>query len=226
MFIWNFYRINTVNFPLLLAGLLVVFAMDPTCYFSSTYAKSREEALPSVTVSVKNMPISQVAVLIQEQIGYQVVLKSISPDVRVAGQFTNTDIETVFTSLLKGNNIAILVDNKDRLVTVQSLGKKTKNDISVGNIERNVPVEIIDDQGHNIEGGSSQSLKGESSYNNYDPFTGQTQKEIGCLHVEQEFSIEREEMDPSNVEPFTGMTNAEISELHNMQNKEIESSHP
>lgn len=190
-----------------------------------TVADKQDDRIPPVTMTLENISISKAATLIGEQTGYRIILQGLASDLPVSGRFTEVDLSTVFTSLLRDYNLAILVDYNERQITVQSLGKKLP---SRG--QDNLPIfsdrkASQDDQNQDaIE--ESVANSNMNTENDRDPLTGQTFAEIASLHRIQKEEIERKQQDPETVDPFTGMTNAEIWALHEKQRKEIADTQP
>ena len=214
----NFFRKR--NLPALLVWLPVFFLVSVSYISCLGYAASQADALPLISVDVHNVPLRTAAATIGEKIGgYRVALQSIDPDMKVSGRFKESTIDTVFTQLLKGYNLAILVDPRGRVVTVQSLGKKTTpqgsdhlsgtDDGSMDSPEQDSPAQ---------ESASSpmidpDSLNGMVHSEKNDPVTGQSYEEIAAMHARDKKEREQTQLDPAIVDPMTGIPHAELKKL-------------
>jgi len=82
------------------------------------------ERSPLVSGVFKHTPVKDVISSIEKNIGYKINLQSFDLSTPVSGEFVEKDINSVFTSLLKGYNLIVLIDNEKRIVQIKSLGKK------------------------------------------------------------------------------------------------------
>jgi hypothetical protein len=194
--------------------LLFVFSMP-----WPGYAVSQGESLPSISVEIDNVPARVAAATIGEKIGYRVTLQSIDPEMKVSGRFTDSPVDAVLTRLLKGYNLAIMFDSKDRVITVQSLGKKRTpqgSDSLVGTDESNSD---LPDQDSLAQRSASDAMADPDSLNGMvyseknDPLTGQSYEEIAAMHAKDKREREQVQLDPSIVDPMTGIPHAELKKL-------------
>ena len=193
--------------------LLFVFSMP-----WPGYAVSQGESLPSISVAIDNVPARVAAATIGEKIGYRVTLQSIDPEMKVSGRFTDSPVDAVLTSLLKGYNLAIMFDSRERVITVQSLGKKRPSqgsDSLAGKNDRSVD---LPDQDAPRERGSGpmvdpDSLNGMVYSAENDPLTGQSYEEIAAMHAKDKREREQAQLDPSIDDPMTGIPHVELKKL-------------
>ncbi len=204
-----------------MTGLLFFLA------FSGGFLRSSKAAvpwasLPLVTVTLSNVPIGLAAKTISEQVGYRIDLQEIDPEVPVSGIFADEGIGPVFNSLLKDFNVAVVVDDSNRKVLVQSLGRKSKSK-GIDNTTRDLSlVESGDVSPSSKKEGAGPQQGNDLADNHSDPFSGENQDEIATLHATQSRAFEQELTSPDTIDPLTGMTNAQIRELHSRQSKELE----
>lgn len=214
----NFF--SRKNLPSLMVWLPVFFLVSVFCIYGPGYSASQADALPLISVDVQNVPLRTAATTIGEKIGgYRVALQSIDPDMKVSGRFAKSTIDSVFTQLLKGYNLAILVDSRERVVTVQSLGKKSASqgsDFLAGKDESSMDLPDQDSSGQESASGTMvdpASLNGMVHSDKNDPLTGQSYEEIAAMHAKDKREREQTQLDPSIVDPMTGIPHAEMKKL-------------
>ena len=214
------YCLFQLVFVLLLTGALPIIGHTESTDTAKTATHKQCEATPSVTMTLKNISISKAAALIGEQTGYRILLQGIAADLSVTGQFSEIDLPTVFTNLLREYNLGILVDQTTRQITIQSLGKKllTKGYFTHNRV--NSRTDSLEEMSQEPMGGDIQNSSNNAD-DDRDPFTGQTHEEIAALHREQSAEIDRELSNPNTIDTLTGMTYGEITELHNSQRDAI-----
>lgn len=218
---------------ILFGGLIISFVLVSFAGSTLADSKNSENMPPIFTGEFKKIPLKKAAVSIGEKIGYNVVIQSLDPSLPVSGKFIEKDVYAVFTSLLKGYNLVILIDDDRRIVNVKSLGGKNKTGNS-DSVSLNQSQNVIADRYQENDDGENSKEHREGSFNDEnaavndgrDPFTRKTEKEIIKLHSEQKNLIENEMRNPNIIEPFTGMTNAEIIDLHKKQNEKISGDNP
>ena len=213
-------------------NLLAVLAWLPVvvllCVFSMPYlgtAMSQGGSLPSISVELDNVPARVAAATISEKSGYRVALQSIDPEIKVSGRFTESPVDTVLTILLKGYNLAIMFDSRERVITVQSLGKKRTpqgSDDLAGKDKSHI--ELPDQDSPAQESASSpivnpDSLNGKVYSGKNDPLTGQSYEEIAAMHAKDKREREQAQLDPSIVDPMTGIPHVELKKLFEQQKK-------
>ena len=183
------------------------------------YAVSQGESLPLISVELENVPARVAAATIGQKIGYRVALQSIDPEMKVSGRFTESPVDDVLTRLLKGYNLAIMFDSRERVITVQSLGKKRTpqgSDDLAGKDKSHI--ELPDQDSPAQESASSpivnpDSLNGKVYSGKNDPLTGQSYEEIAAMHAKDKREREQTQLDPSIVDPLTGIPHAELKKL-------------
>ena len=208
------------NLPVLLAWFPVLFLVSVSCISCPGYAASQADALPLISVEVHNVPVRTAAATIGEKIGgYRVALQSVDPDMKVSGRFKDSTIDTVFAQLLKGYNLAILVDPRGRVVTVQSLGKKSASQSSDSLAGKDESSMDLPDQASPAQESASSPMVDPDSLNGMvhseknDPLTGQSYEEIAAMHAKDKRAREQTQLDPSIVDPMTGIPHAELKKL-------------
>lgn len=226
----SFSQVKTCFLCRLCCALLLTGVPLLTCNAASAEAAKsiigkQAEWGPSVTVTLENISISKAAVLIGEQTGYRISLDGLAPDLPVTGRFSESDLTTVFTNLLRDYNLGILVDHSKRQVVVQSLGKKLPSRPQDTDDIHSAQTTSSENSQQDVAAQNVANFEN-SPDNKRDPFTGQSYSEIVTLHHQQEAEIERDQQNPEAVEPLSGMTNAEIWALHEMQKKAIADTQP
>jgi hypothetical protein len=207
------------NFPAVPAWLPVLVLLFVFSMPWPGYAVSQGESLPSISVEIDNAPARVAAATIGKKIGYRVVLQSIDPEMKVSGRFTESPVDAVLTRLLKGYNLAIMFDSRERIITVQSLGKKRTSqgsDSLVGKDESSM--DLSDQDSPARESGSGpmvdpDSLNGMVYSAENDPLTGKSYEEIAAMHAKDKREREQAQLDPSIVDPMTGIPHAELKKL-------------
>lgn len=214
-----------LGFILLLTGVQPFTGNTAPSETAIAVASKQDDGIPPVTMTLENISISKAAALIGEHTGYRIILQGLASDLPVSGRFTEIDLSTVFTSLLREYNLAILVDHNERQVSVQSLGKKLP---SRGQDHQPIFSDSKESQDDPNQDAMEENVANSelNPENDRDPLTGQTLAEIASLHRIQKEEIERTQQDPEAVDPFTGMKNAEIWALHEKQRKEIADTQP
>ena len=183
-------------------------------------ASHRSDKPPLISITIENMTIQQAASLLEKKTNYHIKLQSINPEIRVSGHFVKTDMEIVCTNLLRGYNLLVVIDTKQRLMTVESLGSKMRNGKSDRSVNDGVQVGFSD-QGQDA---GTLSLGNDAEIvqrNQRDPFTGMAYADIIALHQKQVAELAESQQADENVEPFTGMTYAEIQALHKEQTRAL-----
>ena len=162
-----------------------------------------------VTLSLNKQTLSDVASIVLTQTGYHVEHESIDSSLLVSGVFTNVTIEKLYLRLLKGSNIAIEFDTKEKKVKVKLLGKwlpkkeiESKNEIKQLHAQQ-----------------AKQIRRQNNSPDTIEPFTGQSYGEIKKLHAQQAKQVRSQNNNPNTIEPFTGQSYGEIKKLHARQAK-------
>jgi hypothetical protein len=210
-----FMKKNPPAFPAWLTALILVCVFSMPC---PGYAGNQGESLPSISIELENVPARVAVATIGEKIGYRVALQSIDPEIQVSGQFTESPVDAVLTRLLKGYNLAIMFDSRERVITVQSLGKKRPSqgsDSLAGKNDRSVD---LPDQDVPRESGSGpmvdpDSLNGMVYSAENDPLTGQSYEEIAAMHAKDKREREQAQLDPSIDDPMTGIPHVELKKL-------------
>ena len=189
-------------------------------------AVRRLETPPLVSVTIQNTSIQQAALLIKEKTNYRIKLQSIDLNERVSGHFVEADIETVCANLLKGYNLLIVTDMKQRLITVKSLGPKANSGMSGHLVNDGVQTGVLEQNFHEDGQKDALPLGNDAEIGQFDPFTGMAYADITALHHKQVVEIEQDQQNEETVEPFTGMTYAEIKTLHERQEKALAGTQP
>ena len=183
------------------------------------YAVSQGESLPLISVELENVPARVAAATIGQKIGYRVALQSIDPEMKVSGRFTESPVDDVLTRLLKGYNLAIMFDSRERVITVQSLGKKRPpqgSDSLAGKDESSMD---LSDQDSPSQVSATATMVDPASLNGMvyseknDPLTGKSYEEIAAMHAKDKREREQTQLDPSIVDPLTGIPHAELKKL-------------
>lgn len=184
------------------------------------------ETPPLISMIIKNMPIQKAASLIEKKTDYRIELQSINPDEWVSGQFVETDIETVCSNLLRKHNLLILIDTKERLITLKSLGTKNGSGKSDLPVDDGVHADVSEQNLRKADEGNALPFGNNVERSQRDPFTGMTYADIIALHNKQTAELEKDEQNGEHVDPFTGMTYAEIRKLHEEQIKSLAETQP
>ena len=191
-----------------------------------TSAPHQAEQPPLVSITIKNLPIQQAASLIEKKTNYNIKLQSISLEKRVSGRFVETDIETVCSNLLRKHNLLILIDTKERLITLKSLGTKNGSGKSDLPVDDGVHADVSEQNLRKADEGNALPFGNNVERSQRDPFTGMTYADIIALHNKQTAELEKDEQNGEHVDPFTGMTYAEIRKLHEEQIKSLAETQP
>ena len=208
-----------LNLPAVLAWLPVVVLL---CVFSMPYpgtAMSQGESLPSISVELDNVPARVAAATISEKSGYRVALQSIDPEMKVSGRFTESPVDDVLTRLLKGYNLAIMFDSRERVIMVQSLGKKRPSQGSGSLAGKAESSNDLSDQDSPSQVSATATMVDPASLNGMvyseknDPLTGKSYEEIAAMHAKDKREREQTQLDPSIVDPMTGIPHAEMKKL-------------
>ena len=208
-----------LNLPAVLAWLPVVVLL---CVFSMPYlgtAMSQGGSLPSISVELDNVPARVAAATISEKSGYRVALQSIDPEIKVSGRFTESPVDTVLTILLKGYNLAIMFDSRERVIMVQSLGKKRPSQGSGSLAGKAESSNDLSDQDSPSQVSATATMVDPASLNGMvyseknDPLTGKSYEEIAAMHAKDKREREQTQLDPSIVDPLTGIPHAELKKL-------------
>ena len=207
-------------------NLLAVLAWLPVvvllCVFSMPYlgtAMSQGGSLPSISVELDNVPARVAVATIGQKIGYRMALQSIDPEIKVSGRFTESPVDTVLTILLKGYNLAILFDSRERVITVQSLGKKRPSQGSGSLAGKAESSNDLSDQDSPSQVSATATMVDPASLNGMvyseknDPLTGKSYEEIAAMHAKDKREREQTQLDPSIVDPLTGIPHAELKKL-------------
>ena len=181
---------------------------------------------PLISMSIKNMSIEQAISLIEKKTDYHIELQSIDSTETVSGQFIETDIETVCINLLKKYNLAVLIDTRNRFMTVKSVGPKIDTRKSGRSVDGVVATGVSELVSLKDAEGDERPLKNESISDQREPVTGMTSSELATLHQKQAAEIEREQQNPESVLPFSGISNATIRALHEEQEKALVDTRP
>ena len=212
---------------------LLIMTLAPASGFATTIdaaegipAPHQAEQPPLVSITIKNLPIQQAASLIEKKTNYNLKLQSISLEKRVSGRFVETDIETVFSSLLRKYNLLILIDTKQHLMTVKSLGPKSDDGKSDLFSDDGVRAFVSEQDVHQIADGDAAPFGNKSEREQLAPFTGMTYADIVALHQKQASALERDQHNTENIAPFTGMTHSEINTLHEEQKRTLTDTQP
>ena len=110
-----------------LIGLL--FISFSTIPFSPCNA---DDGIAVVSMDVADRPLGQVVRQIASQTGYDIVIFENWKKVQISGKFDNIPIEEFFRRALKGRNVFLTVDERQKKITVQatdysSPGKSTND---------------------------------------------------------------------------------------------------
>ena len=181
---------------------------------------------PLVSMSIENMSIEHAISLIEKKTDYHIELQSIDSTETVSGQFIETDIETVCINLLKKYNLAVLIDTRNRLMTVKSVGPKIDARKSAHSVDGVVATGASEQISLKDGEGDERPLGSESISDQREPVTGMTSSELVTLHQKQAAEIEREQQNPESVLPFSGISNATIRALHEEQEKALVDTRP
>lgn len=177
-----------------------------------------------VEISVKNRPLKEVVHLVQKQTGYKVELKFIDESFLVSGEYSNVNVEKIFTRLLKGYNVSVAINNLDKSISVISLGDKVQlsNGSKIAATASPIAAEINDPE--TIFPPVAEVDPASSDKPPTDPLlmlTGLSSKNTEALHVQQEKELQLKHNDPTTVDPLTGLSFAELEEMHEKQAKEL-----
>ena len=104
--------------------LLILFSAEVLLCSGGILQATTASGDLNVDISVKSRPLKEVVNLVQKQTGYTVELKSIDESFPVTGSYSDTEVEKIFTHLLKGYNISVAISTPDKLISVISLGGK------------------------------------------------------------------------------------------------------
>ena len=181
---------------------------------------------PLVSMNIENMSIEQAISLIEKKTGYHIELQSIDSTETVSGQFLETDIETVCINLLKKYNLAVLIDTRNRLMTVKSVGLKIDTKKSDRSVDGVVATGASGQVSLKDAEEDERPLENESISKQHEPVTGMKSSELVTLHLKQAAEIEQEQQNPENVAPFTGISTATIRALHEEQEKALVETRP
>ncbi|PIE56558.1 MAG: hypothetical protein CSA34_02785 [Desulfobulbus propionicus] len=116
---------------------------------------------------------------------------------QVNGKYTDIDLETFFHRVFKRVNFSLLIDEKERLVTVQLYGKK--------------------------EGAFSQ-IGGGENVTDLDPELEIPRKELAERHKRQLEMFEKSKKDPEAIDPEFGVPYVELAKRHKKQLERFEKS--
>ena len=180
------------------------------------------ERTPLVSLTIENITIHQAVSLLEEKTGFRIELKSINANERISGQFIETDIETICTSLLRQYNLITIIDTDQRLITVTSIGPKTRNKDLAHSVNDGLPAEVSEHISQKESQGNALPIGIDAESDQPNALAPMTNAELAALHQEQLAEIARDQQNPEKVVPFTDMTNAELNALHQEQNAEIE----
>ena len=216
----KFFYMCRLGFTLLLTGILLLTGNLASSEAAKSVIGKQGDGGPFVTMTLENISISKAAALIEGQTGYRISIEGLGVDLPVTGCFSEIDLTTVFTTLLREHNLGILVDHTKRQVIVQSLGKKPASRPQDSDDIINARAASSDNPQQDAATDNVSSFDTDPD-NNRDPFTGQSYSEIITLHHKQEADIQRDQQNPEAVDPLSGMTNAEIWALHEKQKKAI-----
>ena len=174
----------------------------------------------NVDISVKSRPLKEVVNLVQEQTGYTVELKSIDESFPVTGSYSDTEVEKIFTRLLKGYNISVAISTPDKLISVISLGGKIERAGGSQEPQSTRPVSSGDKEAEAIPPVSSETESisvNESVPDQTLELTGLSDQAVQELHVQQVHEFQQQQNDPNAVDPFTGLTPAALENMHKKQ---------
>lgn len=172
----------------------------------------------NVDISVKSRPLKEVVNLVQEQTGYTVELKSIDELFPVTGSYSDTEVEKIFTHLLKGYNISVAINTPDKLISVMSLGGKIQRAEGTQELQLTRPVASRDEE---AEATPSASSTNEAGFDQSMELTGLSDQAIQELHAQQVHEFQQQQSDPNAVDPFTGLTPAALDNMHKQQIMEL-----
>jgi len=171
-------------------------------------------------ISVKSRPLKEVVNSVHEQTGYRVELKSIDELFLVTGKYSNTEVEKIFTHLLKGHNISIAINTPDKLISVISLGgkiqcvKDSQELDSISSVAIDTPApDSFPPAAVNVD-----AITMEKSVNDQLlKLTGLPNQDVQALHAQQLREIAQQHNDLNAIDRLTGLSTTELENMHEKQ---------
>ena len=173
----------------------------------------------TVTINAKNTPIKDVLVEFSKQTNWHVLFDAAIEKEHVSGSFSQEPLDSFLNKILKGKNLIVLYDAKQKIVDIQSFGDKRPKAflISKGQL-RESPLSS-DEQEFFVSHASAlsqlETFKGELG--SPGPLTGAQLGAIATLQQQQKQAHEEYLNNPDSVEPFTGMRLGTIAEIQQQQ---------
>lgn len=164
----------------------------------------------TVNIMAHRRPIAEVVREVEERTGFGVILKNIDPETPVSGNLQETEVSTLFLALLKGHNVSVLVNEKEKSIIVSSLGQSVAS-------------------GKNGEASREGTFAGEgraagisacqqtNSCDSEDSTENLYNEDKKNLMEQQAREYAKAMKDPDTVDPITGMTLFDLENLHKKQ---------
>ena len=175
----------------------------------------------TVTISVRNVPIKDVLVEFSRQTNWYVLFDAAIEKEQVSGSFSQEPLDSFLNKILKGKNLIVLYDAKQKIVEIQSFGDKRPRTflISKGQL-RESPLST-DEQAFFVShvNALSQLEKFKGELSSSEPLTGAQLGAIATLQQQQKKVHEEYLNNPESIEPFTGAKLGAIAELQEQQRR-------
>lgn len=143
-----------------------------------------------VNASYTNTPLVVVLQGLKVQTGYDFVTPEDWLTLTVSGEFSDVTLERFLQRILKNKNFALLIDEKNKIITGREFGN------------RSIYVYATDSPGINKD---------------IDPFSGILVKDLQELHAYQQKELQANMANPAYVDPVSGLTNGYLEKLHKTQ---------
>lgn len=177
-------------------------------WLSCIAGEARE--ITTINIMVHRRPIAEVIREVQDRTGFRVILKNIDPETPVSGTFQETEVTSLFLTLLKGYNVSVLVNEKEKSMVVSSLGQ------SVGPGKNGEASREVTFAGEGRAVGSSGCLQ-TNSCDSEDSTENLYNQDKENLMEQQAQEYAQAMKDPATVDPITGMTLFDLENLHKKQ---------
>ena len=173
-------------------GIFCIFCLSCMWLISPVAAKTGSEV--NLTLTLQKRPFSEVVDLVSREIGYIIKFEEGLRDISVSGRFVNVPVEYFFHRILKGRNVIIDINDKNKEIIVRNFGSK-ENELLVAN---------------NLKGGVP-------SHGLVDPVTGKSMEEMDKIYALQEQNREERLNDPDSIDPMTGKKLSVVKEIFKKQ---------
>lgn len=178
----------------------------------------------TVTINAKNTPIKDVLVEFSKQTNWHVLFDAAIEKEHVSGSFSQEPLDSFLNKILKGKNLIVLYDAKQKIVDIQSFGDKRPRAflISKGQL-RESPLSTGEQElfiSH--ANGLSQLAANKDELTMQEPLSGAQLGAITALQQQQKQAYEEYLNNPDSVEPLTGIRLGAIAELQNQQKQAYE----